>query len=263
MSKGAAEREPVKRALELLVHMAEGEHVEWGVRQLAAELGVAAGSLHRTLSSLVNAGFVEAADGQYALGAEAVRFAHLVAARSSLQEVAAPCLRALVEKCDETALLGEYSPARREMRFTLSVESSNLLRYVVPLHVWQPVHAGASGLGILAFLPEEERREIVDAALPPVTEATIVDRVELVGALDAIREAGYACTRGERIVGAVGLAAPIHDQRGRVLGDVCLTVPQQRFAESDGERLGALVVAAAEDISARMGHVRAGSGEGA
>ena len=48
----------------------------------------------------------------------------------------------------------------------------------------------------------------------------------------------------------MGIAAPIFDADGHVVGDVCLTVPDNRFRESDEERFAAALTAAAEQTSA-------------
>lgn len=237
-------RDPVLRALLVLTHMAEGDQDSYGVRALATGLSLPVSSVHRTLASLERHGFVRGRDGRYRLGLETLRIAHLIAGRSDTVAVARPLLAALVAECGETALLGLYEPVRGEMLFAASVESDQPLRYVVDQGTWQPVHTGASGQAILAFLPAAEQEAVlerVDAGDP------LRDR------LAAVRAQGYGCSRGERISGAVGIAAPVFDHTGAVIGDVCVTVPEHRFAPDDEGRLAAQVRACADRVSERLG----------
>jgi DNA-binding IclR family transcriptional regulator len=99
----------------------------------------------------------------------------------------------------------------------------------VQLNQWLPIHWGASGLAILAFLPENEQRAIVDGGLLTAqTERTITDPPTLHRELKKVRKRGYACSIGQRILGAVGISAPIWNSSGDVLGDVMLTTRRSR-----------------------------------
>jgi DNA-binding IclR family transcriptional regulator len=249
-----AEREPVRRALELLLLMAESPQESWGVRQLADAADHPVSSLHRTLSARVVADFVENEGGRYRLGSEAERFAHMMNSRISLPQIAREYLEDLVADCNESVLLGVYDSSQRQMRFVTCIESSNPLRYVVPLNVWGPVHAGSSGCAILAFLSKEEQQVILSGPLEALTPKTKTRRKLLAATLAKVKEDGYAISFGERIVGAVGIAAPIFDQSGAVCGDICVTIPEQRFTDAFGARVTGLVVRCAKEISARLGH---------
>jgi DNA-binding IclR family transcriptional regulator len=119
-----------------------------------------------------------------------------------------------------------------------------------------------SGLSILAFLPEEESRALLDGAeLEPLTDATVTDPGEMRRWLERIRRDGYACSVGQRIVGGVGVSAPIWGPRGEVMGNAMLALPAQRFRREQEPELASLVIDAAAEITRRIGGVRR-SGEG-
>jgi DNA-binding IclR family transcriptional regulator len=59
------------------------------------------------------------------------------------------------------------------MLFAAAVESPQPIRHVRPVNEWLPVHGGASGRALLAFLPEAEREAILEGPLEPVTENTV------------------------------------------------------------------------------------------
>jgi DNA-binding IclR family transcriptional regulator len=68
-----------------------------------------------------------------------------------------------------------------------------------------------------------------------------------------VRERGYALTHGQRIQGAVGLAVPIFSSRGAVIGDVCLTIPEQRYDPGGESRLATELLECATRITADLG----------
>lgn len=251
------QRNPVRRAFEVLRRMLDGPQQEWGVRTLAAALGLPVTSVHRVLRTLEAEGIVEqvGTSGAYRVGLELYRLAWRATSSNPVAKAALPVLQDLAAACNETALLGLYEASRKEMVFAASAESRHPVRYVVELNQWVPLHAGASGLAILAFLPDDERAQIVQRGLGagPITPATITDPFTLDKELRRVRSQGYACTTGQRIAGAVGLAAPIFGSDGRVVGDVMVTIPTHRFDPANEGELAATVMEHAAEITRRLG----------
>jgi IclR family acetate operon transcriptional repressor len=152
-------------------------------------------------------------------------------------------LRRLVDACGESALLGVYDEARHEMLYAAAVEASHAARNAIRMNEWLPVRAGASGLAILAFLDETERRSVI-------THAGLTQQLD--GELATVRRLGFAYTRCQWVAGAVGLAAPIFDRHGKVVGDVCVTIPQGRADDAGKDRLVDAMRRCVEDITTRM-----------
>lgn len=253
---GAKERNPLQKSVQLLNWMVEALPNGGGVREMASALRLAPSTVHRMLRMLEEEKLVRAdrATGQYHLGYEFLRLAWRATARFPITSVALPLMRELVEACNETAILGLYDPVQREMMFAATVQSQHPLRYQVELNRWMPVYAGATGLAIMAFLPEGERREIAaSTGLAPLTPNTVTDPAALERQMEQIRRQGYACTMGQRIPGAVGLGAPIWGPEGRVVGDLALTVPEQRFEASWERELARLLIHYAHRISDQLG----------
>ena len=88
--------------------------------------------------------------------ARATSDSRLAAAKAPIRQAALHPMRRLVDACNETALLGIYDRTRQQMIFVVTVESTHELRVVTPLNRWLPIHVGASGLAILAFLEPDE-----------------------------------------------------------------------------------------------------------
>ena len=86
-----------------------------------------------------------------------------------------------------------------------------------------------------------------------MTEHTVTDPDALRRQLDEVRTRGYAVTRGERVLGGVGIAAPILAGDGRLLGVIGVGLPEQRYRAADESRLAKRVIAAADAVARAAG----------
>jgi IclR family acetate operon transcriptional repressor len=227
-----ATREPVHKAIEVLKWMADHPDGHWGLRQIARDTGITPPTVHRILQLFEARNLVSRdTDGNYTGGLELHHVGRGLASAVSFVTIARPLMAALAEECHETVLLGSYDYRLRQMRFIDMIEATYPLRYVVELQQPMPIHAGATGLAILAFLDVEERQSIYRDGLPRLTDMTLSDVGRIEEEIALIRDRGFVCTHGQRIDGAVGLASPVFDAVGKVIGDVCVTIPAPRFAE--------------------------------
>jgi DNA-binding IclR family transcriptional regulator len=240
-----SERNPVSKTLRALSLIVESDAPRIGVRELAGAMKIAPSSAHRILAALAAAGFVrrDAGSQRYTLTTEFFRVSQRAAAMSPLRRAGLLALRRLVDACGESALLGVYDDARHEMLFAAGVEAAHAGRSVIRMNEWLPVRTGASGLAILAFLDESERASVI--AQSGLTQP-------LDSELATVRRQGFAYTRCQWVAGAVGLAAPIFDRRGKVVGDVCVTIPQGRDDDGGKERLVDAMRRCVDDITSRM-----------
>jgi DNA-binding IclR family transcriptional regulator len=236
--------------------MAPREDGPWGVREIAKGVEMNPSTVHRLLGLLEEEGLVRQDDpgGGYGLGTELLRLAWTAAGSHPVRSAALPHMRELAAASGETVTLGLYDPVRQQTCVLAVVESDAPFRYVSNLHEWRDLYTGASGRAVMAFLPEDERRAIVERTkLAPATEHTITHAAELETVLAEVRARGYASSQEERRLGGVGIAAPVFGAGGIVLGEIGLSVPTQRFDPDDEPRLARLVLTCAERIGAALG----------
>ena len=82
---------------------------------------------------------------------------------------------------------------------------------------------------------------------------TALTKARLRQELEADRKRGYVVSHGERYEGAVGVSAPVRDARGRVVGDLIATWPDNRTDRAKEVTAGGVVRTAADDLSRRLG----------
>jgi DNA-binding IclR family transcriptional regulator len=247
----------VQRVIEIIRFFAE--HPEATLKELSTALALAPSTCHRFLELLGRDGIVEqnAARHQYRVGRDLFRIAALVQSKHNVRTIALPLMRDVVDVCGETCVLSLYMPSERKIFFAEKVDSSMLLRYQLKMNTPMSVFWGASGRAILAFLDAREVDRIYamketapGSGRPPPTRGAIEKE------LAAIRMRGYDITYGQKVAGAVGICAPVFGVDGKVLGSLGVTVPETRIAAKDCPRLGELVRATAEKLSAAIGSSR-------
>jgi len=232
---------------------AEGE---WGVRDLARSTGIPRSAAHRILHDMAAQGLLSPADepGRFRVGADLARIGILVAEHLDVRRVGRPILEQAASEIGETVVLALYDPVRRQFSAVDAAETSHPIRYLwESLREWSDLHLGSSGKGILAFLAPDEQAAILDSLPDPIPGRRRLTKSRLRDELDAARQRGYIVSHGERFDGAVGVSAPIRDARGRVVGDLIATWPDNRTSDAKEAAAGATIRAAADDLSRRLG----------
>lgn len=117
----------------------------------------------------------------------------------------------------------------------------------------QPVslHATSTGKVLLAWSTPEELTRLMPRRLKRFTDTTITERAELRADLDLTRERGYATCHGEFDASAWGVSTPVLDRTGRLLAVLSIWGPPPRVTPERFPALGAIAVAAAQQIAPR------------
>ncbi len=185
--------------------------------------------------------------GVYHLGTMIIKLARNVP-RKRLQDIALPFMQRLSAKTGEAICLStlhSYQGVCVER-----VEAQHTLRVSHDLGAIFPLHAGASGKILLAFLDRKTQETIIrDNGLRRFSPTTITDRKKLYAELAQIREQGYALSDGEVIPGTFGIGAPVMSFTDEVIAALSLSAPTHRLEEPEQQRMIDLVVTAARRIT--------------
>ncbi|MET7700595.1 IclR family transcriptional regulator [Streptomyces sp. NPDC005485] len=242
----------VDRAVSVLEILAR--HGEVGVTEIAEELDVHKSTAFRLLGVLENRGLVAQAKdrGKYYLGAAVLRLAGAAAVRLDISQEGVPVCRELADELGETvniAVLDDDAAVNiMQARGTASVTAQNWLGRRTPLH------ATSSGKVLLAHMPPTLREGLLARSLPRFTERTITGTSVLRNELEAVIEQGYGVTLEELELGLAAVAAPVRAHDGKVIAAISVSGPVYRLSADRLPELAKRTVAAAADLSRRMGY---------
>jgi DNA-binding IclR family transcriptional regulator len=259
MSTSFATRNKVQsldRALEILRLL--GSEPEMRVTDLARQLEVHKSTVFRLLSTLQEHGLVEQnpTTEKYRLGYGLVRLAGSVVAELDLARAARPILEELAIRSGETVNLAILQG--NQVVNIDQIAAPNLVVNVNWVGKQTPLHATSNGKVLLAYLPEEARRQLLGGSLPRLTPRTITEPRILEKQLRRVVEDGYAFTLEELELGLNAVAAPVRGADGRVQAAVSVAGPAYRVTPQRLNELGEMTRAAGEAISRRMGYIPGG-----
>lgn len=229
---------------------------EWGVKDVAAELGLCKSTAHTLLSSLEGIGLLEHAttSRRYRLGWRTVTLGRTALCSSIFRGAAQREMHRVSELYGETMHLAAWD--RGAATGVLRALPRTGVRLPLDLtlaarHV--PAHTTAAGKVLLASRPSHERAQLPATPLERRTPNSIGEGDTLVMELADIRERGFALDREEAFVGVSCVAAPVTFE-GKVVGAVSMSACTGRFHRHEHDYRSA-VTNAAHTIS--VGIVRA------
>ena len=224
------------------------------LKDLSLRVETPKSSLLPLLRTLSARGYLEQGRaGEYRLGPRALELAVRSPGRRDFVETARPALDALMRRTGESVFLTTLAADAAAVVFIDVVESEQLIRYTVHVGQRSPLHATANGKAILAVLPAAERDELLRTLpLKRYTDRTLTSLPTLRAALDEIRATGFSVSLDEIVRGASGIAAPVYDRDGRVVGACAVGGPTDRI-KPRMRQLAAGVKATARSISMLLG----------
>lgn len=236
----------LERAFDVLELMAAAGG-EVGLSQLAAESGLPVPTIHRIVRTLVASGYVlQMPSRRYALGPRLIGLG--ASASQTVEAWASPHLRSLAEASGETANLAMLDVDR-----VVYVAQAPSTRHTVRMftEVGRRVYAHCTGVGkaLLAQLPDDDVRRLVDqAGMPATTEHTITDLDRLLEEMRLVRERGHAVDDGEQEMGVrcVAVAVP-----GSLSSAVSVSGPASRVTPDSVASLAVVLHDAARSLAGR------------
>ncbi|MFF3144417.1 IclR family transcriptional regulator, partial [Streptomyces sp. NPDC057927] len=115
----------------------------------------------------------------------------------------------------------------------------------------------ALGKAVVAFVPADERERLLAGESAVLTGASITDPEELAGQLKEVLRTGYAIEDQESAIGDAGIASPVFDRSGEVIGAIGIVGPVERLlAEAARQELAVAVRETARNLSRDLGAPR-------
>ncbi len=251
------------RSIRRAVHILEtlGREPSQTVAQISRPLGVPKSSTYEILSTLAAEGLVEKNEGRYRLGPRLAELARAVGPDRELRRAARPVIEQLRAELDETVQLTVLEG--EQVLYVEGSESSRQLRTFFEPGDRAPLYCTALGKAILAFRPLAERERVLGrGTLRAFTDRTVTSPAAVARELARTAARGYSIDDGEHEEGVRCVGAPIRDRDGQVFASISVSGPAHRVSPGREREIARLVVAAAEEISRRLGWLPAGGAAG-
>ena len=236
----------------VILHAFERSDVALHPKEVAARTGLPLPTVYRLIRALEEHGILEAHGGsRYRLGIALLRLGSRVAEGLELRRQVRPHLEWLNERTGENA---ELQVRREQARVPIDlVRSSQHLRPIVEVGTAVPLHLGAAGKVLLAWLPEEEWEHLAVASVARFGNERTFDLEQLRLQLLRVRQEGWAASSGERSSGVAAIAAPVFDALEQVTGAVLVSAPAARMLAKQRRKYVPLVREAAARASRSLG----------
>jgi DNA-binding IclR family transcriptional regulator len=245
----------VEHALDVLEQFLENGN-ELGVTELSKRLNLQKNNVFRLLATLESRNYIEQdkCSEVYRLGPKNIELGMVAVKRMQLHRQSKPVLEALARDCGETS---DLAILRESHVFYLdAAECNNPVRVVPRMGIMLPVYCTAAGKVLLASATDTEQKAYFGAEVfRRITPNTITDQNELIKQLGNIASQDYAVEDEELNMDVRGIAAPIRDYAGRVVGAISIFGPTVRFGKARmNDELIPLAKRAAGEISQRLGY---------
>jgi DNA-binding IclR family transcriptional regulator len=223
----------IDRALGLLELLAQSRH-GLTLSEVSAQMGIPRSSAHTILLSLERREWLRRSGRtrRYLFGPKLFTLANRALGGTSLREAAAPLLKALAQETGlavhmaileegQAVLIEQAAPPRRRLNTWVGKRME--------------LHCTALGKVLLAWLPEEDARRILnERLLSRHNENTKASPRKLLEEIQETRKRGYAVDDEEAEIGYRCLGAPVFDSDGRVAAAVSVsgTTAQLHFVNA-------------------------------
>lgn len=245
----------VSRAIAILKAFG-GARSEWGVTELATEVGLHKTTTFRLLAALEADGLVarNAVSGSFRIGPELIALGVHALRSTDLYDAARGELMALAADTGETTTLEIL--VGHESLILDEVQGRHILGGSSEIGRRWPAYATSTGKVLLAAARHEEDRRggtAMRLRLEKLTPRTISSLVQLDRELSKVWRQGYATAVGELELGFVAVGAPVRDHQNRVVAAVSIGGPRDRMTGKRIAQLVPRVQRAANAISRRLG----------
>jgi DNA-binding IclR family transcriptional regulator len=218
----------VERALDVLLCFTS-ETPELTMTQISELVGLNKSTTHRLLATLEGKRFVErdTDTGVYRPGIRLLQLAFLTSENNDLRRLTASFLHRLCDQYLENVNLSVLDDT--DVVYLEVVESPQRVKLAATPGQRLPAFCTASGKAILAFLPEENVRAILERGMPRYTQNTIPTQEAFFYKIHHAREQGFAISEQEFEEGINAVAAPIINSIGKPIASVSIAGPAFRL----------------------------------
>ena len=243
----------VDRALDILEFMAKHPR-PFGTTELARCLKIPVNSVFRILKRLTEREYTvqDPISSGYQLSTRVFSLGMSLYTRFELRQRARPHMEWLCRETEETCQIQIPHGDQMLVIDTVSPEVQFYLRVVPGSLVYY--HPNAYGKAVLAFMDEDEVKQVIPSRLVGLTPNTIVLRTELLQQLERTRQTGLAYDNEEYTSGILCIGAPVFDVQGKVVAGLGVTCLLSTIDAANKSAFELLVLECAWRVSKDIGY---------
>ena len=221
------------------------EHPDLSINEIASMTQLNKGTVYRILVTLQHIDWVEQdkTTKRYHLGIGLFRLGNLVRNNLYIVNAARPILEEIHRTCDETVLI--YSRYGEKMITLDCIAGSQFVRAAGDAGTIMPFTPAVLSVPLLAYMSEEEIFQV----LPTITSERYD---QLKQDIATVRVQGFIAAPGDQHDDALGIGAPIFDNSGTCVAELCLYGPLMRVDLKRQQCISA-ILNGANQISLRLG----------
>lgn len=212
------------------------------IAEAASASGFDRATARRVLLTLHREGYADYDGKFFTLTPRILRLGMAAIASLPLSQIVQPWLDQLTEQIGQSCSVAILD--RSEIVYIARAAQKRVMSIGLMPGSRLPAHCTSLGRVLLAALPREDARAIVEGAdLAPRTAFSVTDPGEVMARIDQVRDDGYALIDQEVELGLRSLAVPLFDGRGRVIAalNIGMAATQERAEIIISQYLPALV----------------------
>ena len=225
------------------------------VTELSEKMGIPASSTHRVLTCLKDNFFVSqnTETKKYQIGYKLLTLCSNISKENSFTRAARPFMQDLSDRIAKTVTL---CVMEGESVICLDyIENKDTTMFLVRTGFAMPPQVTSAGKVIQAYMPREQVTRIYNnTKIDQFTDYTKTSLAEFLEELQLVRQNGYAVCDEELQLGVQGVACPIFDFNGKVVGSVSFTAIKADNCVNP--QTIALLKDCAEQISRSLGNIQ-------
>jgi IclR family pca regulon transcriptional regulator len=191
--------------------------------ELAQRLDLSRAAARRYLMTLTALGYMATDGKSFWLTPKVMRLGQSYVASARLPHTVLPVLQKLTEALGESTNFSVLEG--RESVYICRVNAPKLLSTGIEPGTRLPASTVAAGRLLLGYLPDDELRAWLDEVrLTAHTAHSIVDKSQLRKEIDKARRQGFALSESQYELGLRGIAVPLFDGRGAVVGALSVSM---------------------------------------
>jgi DNA-binding IclR family transcriptional regulator len=249
-AKPSAESAVLQRMAEILGLFSE-QSPTIGLEDVEAALGVSQATAYRYLNNLLRIGLLSRSSGRYVPGSRIMELEYIITRYDPIIVVSKELINELSRGLGCHVLLGRFYGDRFINVYSRHPDGLAGLNFAPGRRM--PMFRGSQARVMLAAMDRRRLRRIFDAGAADPDRDRIGASWELFSAaLQKIRRDGFYISREELDVGVIGIAAPVLDEAGGILGSLVVAYPKQSKPALSEAELVEIVKEKAREIARRI-----------